>query len=394
MTKLRLAVLNTQSPQHYFGGVERRIREVTLRIQNEVDSTIYSGTKAGFKTDETINGVNYVPCKSTDRLFPLDNWTYNRSVVKKQELYKADVFEIHNNSAYGFPKVLEKRGKNKSLIHVVHGPLKDEYEQGLKNKNQSFHAKIANLFMRYQARQEETMTKKASLIVAVSKYSKNRILEHYGVEEQKIRIIPNGVDVEKFKSIDTAKVKRQLGFGEEPIVLFVGSLIPRKGLPYLIESAKKIVKQRANTKFLIVGNGPLREQLDELLSTAGLLGNFTFLNKLDESQLMGIYNAADVFTLPSLQEGQGIVLLEAQACGKPVVAFGVGGVTEAVRDKETGYLYELGDVEGFADGILKLLNDEMLRQKMGAAGHKFVTENFSWDLCAQRMLEVYQKQLS
>ena len=79
---------------------------------------------------------------------------------------------------------------NKSLIHVVHEFFKDEYRQGLKNKNQSFHAKIANLFMRYQARQEETMTKKASLIVAVSKYSKNRILEHYGVEEQKLESYP------------------------------------------------------------------------------------------------------------------------------------------------------------------------------------------------------------
>ncbi|HSV49202.1 MAG TPA: glycosyltransferase, partial [Candidatus Acidoferrales bacterium] len=102
----------------------------------------------------------------------------------------------------------------------------------------------------------------------------------------------------------------------------------------------------------------------------------------------------DVFVLPSIQEGQGIVLLEAQACGKPVVAFGVGGVNEAVRDKESGFLLELGDTEGLADKLLLLLGDEGLRQKMGAAGRIFVTKNYTWDLCAQRMLSLYREALS
>ena len=272
--------------------------------------------------------------------------------------------------------------------------LADEYEQGLKNEHQTLRVKLANKFMKHQAKQEEAMAKKASLIVAVSKYSRDKILEHYDIEEGKIRIIPNGVDVEKFKPTDAAASKRQFNLGKEPTVLFVGSLVPRKGLPYLVEAAKKVVKQQANTKFVIVGDGPLRKQLDESLNNAGLMGNFVFLGNLKEDQLSTIYSAADVFVLPSIQEGQGIVLLEAQACGKPVVAFGEGGVYEAVRDKETGFLVELGNSEGLADELLRLLGDEGLRQKMGAAGRRFVTENFTWDLCAQRMLSVYREQLA
>jgi phosphatidylinositol alpha-1,6-mannosyltransferase len=98
--------------------------------------------------------------------------------------------------------------------------------------------------------------------------------------------------------------------------------------------------------------------------------------------------------LPSIQEGQGIVLLEAQACAKPVVAFGVGGVKEAVKEKETGFLLEKGDTEGLADRLLQLLGDEGLRQKMGAAGRRFVSENYTWNLCAERMLKVYREALA
>jgi glycosyltransferase involved in cell wall biosynthesis len=394
MTKFRLAVFNTQPPHLYFGGVERRILEVTKRIASEADVNVYSGTKAGFKTPITLDGVNYVPAKSTDKLFPLDNWTYNRNLTKNPEVFGADIFEIHNNSAYGFPKALEKRSPKKPFIHLIHGPLMDEYEQGLKNEHQTLRVKLANKFMKHQAKQEEAMAKKASLIVAVSKYSRDKILEHYDVEEAKIRIIPNGVDVEKFKPTEAAASKRQFNLGDEPTVLFVGSLVPRKGLPYLVEAAKKIVKQKANTKFVIVGDGPLRKQLDESLNNAGLMGNFVFLGNLKENQLSAVYGTADVFVLPSIQEGQGIVLLEAQACGKPVVAFGEGGVYEAVRDKETGFLVDLGNSEGLADNLLKLLGDDGLRQKMGTAGRRFVTENFTWDLCAQRMLSVYREQLA
>ena len=394
MAKFRLAVLNTQPPHLYFGGVERRILEVTKRVAAEAEVNVYCGTKAGFKTPITLDGVNFVPAKSTDKLFPLDNWTYNRSLTKNSEVFGADIFEIHNNSAYGFPKALEKRSLKKPFIHLIHGPLADEYEQGLKNEHQTLRVKLANRFMKHQAKQEEAMAKKASLIVAVSKYSRDKILEHYDVDETKIRIIPNGVDVEKFKPTDAAASKRQFGLGKEPTVLFVGSLVPRKGLPYLVEAAKKVVKQQANTKFVIVGDGPLRKQLDESLNNAGLMGNFVFLGNLKEDQLSAVYSAADVFVLPSIQEGQGIVLLEAQACGKPVVAFGEGGVYEAVRDKETGFLVDLGNSEGLADNLLKLLGDEALRQKMGATGRRFVTENFTWDLCAQRMLGVYREQLA
>jgi phosphatidylinositol alpha-1,6-mannosyltransferase len=189
-------------------------------------------------------------------------------------------------------------------------------------------------------------------------------------------------------------VRRQFGLDNEPCVLFVGSLIPRKGLPFLVEAAKKIVKQNADTKFLIVGDGPLKNHLADSLESANLLGNFKFLGNLKNEMLPSVYNSADVFVLPSIQEGQGIVLLEAQASGKPVVAFDVGGVKEATRNGETGLLVKRGSTSELADALLKLLGDASLRERMGINGRRFVTENFTWDICAQKMLKVYREVLA
>lgn len=395
MDRFRLAVFNTQPPHLYFGGVERRIIETTKRLQNQADITVYSGTKAGFKEPTTINGVSFVPCYSTDKIFPLDNWFFNRSLSKKASNINAEVYEAHAVSGYGFPKKLKKLGINKPFIQTIHGVLADEYEQAKKNGYPSFRGRIANQFMHHLAKLEEETAKNATLIVTISRYSLEKIQKHYGVEPSKVRIVPNGVDVEKFKPMENpAAVKQQFGLGNEPCVLFVGSLIPRKGLPFLVEAAKKIVKEQAGTKFLIVGDGPLKNQLADSLETANLSGNFKFLGNIKEDALSAVYNCADVFVLPSIQEGQGIVLLEAQASGKPVVAFDVGGVNEAVQNGETGLLVKRGSTIELADALLKLLGDRALREKMGANGRGFVTENFTWDICAQKMLKVYREALA
>jgi glycogen(starch) synthase len=395
MEKFRLAVFNTQPPHLYFGGVERRIIETAKRLQNQADITVYSGTKAGFKKPMDINGVTFVPCYSTDKLFPLDNWFFNRSISKKAGTIDADVYEAHAVSGYGLLKALNKRGIKKPFVHTIHGVLADEYEQALKSGYQTFRSRLANYFMHRLAKLEGETAKNAKLIVTISKYSVEKIQKCYAVDEAKVRIVPNGVDPEKFKLLeDQEAIKRQFGLGNEPCVLFVGSLIPRKGLPFLVEAAEKIVKEYSETKFVIAGEGPLKNQLLSNLATANLSGNFKFLGNVKEDMLPAVYNCADVFALPSIQEGQGIVLLEAQASAKPVVAFDVGGVNEAVRNGETGLLVKRGDTGELADALLKLLSDKALREKMGANGRRFVTENFTWDICAQKMLSVYREALA
>jgi glycosyltransferase involved in cell wall biosynthesis len=394
MKKLSLAVFNTQPPHLYFGGVERRIMETAKTLRNQVDTTVYSGTKAGFKKPASVNGATLVPCYSTDALFPVDNWFFNRTIAEAADKIKADVYEAHAVSGYRFLKALKKRNAKKPFIQTVHGVLADEYMQSLQRGAPTLRAKLANLVMWQLSKLEEESAKNATLTVTISKYSRRKITQFYGVDEAKIRIVPNGVDTQKFKpSKNCEQLKRQIGIDNKLCVLFVGRLIPRKGLHYLVKAAKQIIKEFNQTKFLIAGNGPQRNSLISHLENMNLTSNFLFLGDVNENTLPALYNCADIFVLPSIQEGLGIALLEAQATAKPIVAFDVGGVSEAVLDKESGLLVK-PDSRKLADAIMKLLASFSLREKMGRRGREFVVNRFSWDVCAKKMLQVYREALA
>jgi glycosyltransferase involved in cell wall biosynthesis len=391
MEKLRVVVFNTQPPHLYFGGVERRIMEIGKRLSDEVNFTVYSGTKAGFYTPATVEGVKIVPCSSTDRLFPIDNWTFNRTLKKMAPRFQADVYESHNVSGYGLQKTLQTRNAKMPFITTVHGVLADEYTQAQRRGGASARVRLANFFMKQLAKIEGESARNASLVVTISRYSKQKIVELYGVDEAKIRIVPNGVDPQKFKPIsDCAAIRELIGAGNRSIVLFVGRLIPRKGLHYLVEAARRVVREHNETLFVIVGDGPLKSQIVSEVTQAGLARNFAFLGDVAETELPTLYGCADIFAFPSIQEGQGIVLLEAQAAALPVVAFNVSGVTEAVLDKQTGLLVD-PDSGNLAEAIIALLLDAALQRSLGAKGREHVLQELTWDICAKKMISVYQE---
>jgi len=389
--KLKVAVFNTQPPHLYFGGVERRIVETAKILVNEVDTKVYSGTKKGFNKTTVIDGTTFIPCFSTDTLYPLDNWVFNRSLSRMVDSIKADVYEAHTVSGYKFLKVLKKRKISKPFIHSIHGVLADEYIQSSKSVSPSLKMKLSNVFMWHLGRIEKDAARKATLIVTVSRYSAQKIVQLYGVDETKIRIVPNGVDLQKFKPTeDCEKVKDRIGGNSKHLVLFVGSLIPRKGLHFLIEASKQVIKESRETKFLIVGEGPLKSNLISYSKEQGVSDKFVFLGDVPDAMLPQLYNCADVFASSSIQEGQGISLLEAQATAKPVVAFNVSAINEVVKNKETGLLVKPDSYE-LANAILSLLSDKSLRERMGRSGREFVSKNFSWDICAQKMFKIYSE---
>jgi glycosyltransferase involved in cell wall biosynthesis len=389
--KLKVAVFNTQPPHLYFGGVERRIVETAKLLANEVDMTVYSGTKKGFNKTTDIDGATVVPCFSTDMLYPLDNWVFNRSISRMVNKIEADIYEAHAVSGYGFIDALKKRKINKPFIQTVHGVLADEYIQSSRSVSPSLKMKLSNFFMRHLGRIEKDAARKATLIVTVSRYSAQKIVQLYHVDEKKIRIVPNGVDSQKFKPTeDCEEVRNIIGGNSEHVILFVGNLIPRKGLHYLIEAAKHVTKESKETKFVVVGDGPLRNHLVLYSEEQGVADNFVFLGDVPEAMLHSLYNCADVFASPSIQEGQGISLLEAQATAKPVVAFDISAIGEVVKNKETGLLVKPDSYE-LANAILQLLSDRSLREKMGRSGREFVSKNFSWKICAQKMSQIYSE---
>lgn len=399
MKKLKIAVFNTQPPHIYRGGVERRIIEVGKRLMGTVETTVYSGTKSGFRETFKIDGLKVVPCFSTDMFFPLDNWFFNKTVSRMVDKIRADVYEAHTASGYGIATALRNKGKAKPFVHTIHGVLADEYLKSFENGPSTPRVKLAKFFMPYLSRHEKETAENATLVVTISRYSLQKIVQLYNISREKIRIVPNGVDVQQFKPKNISKeemkqIKSRMELKiNEKCILFVGNIIPRKGLHLLIDAMKHICREMKNVKAVIVGSGPLKNSLIKYAKLSNVLEHFIFLGQVEDEMLPKIYNCCDIVVLPSLQEGQGITLLEAQATAKPVVACKVGGVSEIVLHGQTGFLVEPNGLE-LSEAILKLLTDEDLKKKMGENGRKFVHEKFSWERCAEKMLNVYNEALN
>lgn len=389
--KLKVAVFNTQPPHLYFGGVERRIIENAKLLKKDIDTTIYSGSKKGFNKPLVIDGITFIPCFSTDMVYPIDNWFFNKSISGLVKFIQTDIYEAHTVSGYKLLKTLKKQKIRKPFIHTIHGVLADEYIQASRSVSPTVRMKLSNFFMWYLAKIEKETAQKADLIVTVSNYSAQKIVQLYGIDQTKIRVVPNGVDLQKFKpNKDDDKIRNIIGSDYENLVLSVSNLIPRKGLHFLIEAAKNVIKENKKTKFVVVGDGPLRNYLISYSKLLGVFENFVFLGEVSEALLQSLYNCASIFVSSSIQEGQGISLLEAQATAKPVVAFDVTAIKEVVKNHETGLLVK-PDKNELSIALLYLLSDKILREQMGHSGREFVSKNFSWKISAKNMLQIYSE---
>ena len=189
-------------------------------------------------------------------------------------------------------------------------------------------------------------------------------------------MIPYGVDLDKYQIESGEAVRQELGISPDRLVIgMVGRLHVQKGHLYLIEAAEKLTKQFSSLLFVLVGDGPLGEELKDRVHQKHLDAHFQFLGfRHDVDRLL---HAFDIFTLPSLYEGLPNVILEAMACGKPVVASHVDGSKELIVPEETGLLVDPKDVDQLVNALGQLIESPSLLKQMGRAGRKRVEEVYS-----------------
>jgi len=213
------------------------------------------------------------------------------------------------------------------------------------------------------------------------------------VDERKVCCIPNGVDFEAFDKIDDdpASILRKYDLKKDNYLLFMGRLSSLKGVQYLIDAFKVIKKDYINMKLVIVGTGDLEGYLKNLSQG---IASIVFTGHIDSLNVRTILyrNCASV-VVPSIYEGLPTVVLEAMACGKAVVASGVGGIPLLIRHGQNGFLTKPGDSEGLEKFIRVLLENANLRENMGAFGRKFIEEKFSVDRMVCDTLKVYDSLL-
>ncbi len=266
--------------------------------------------------------------------------------------------------------------KSKPLVLTYHNDIVGE---GIANHIANFYNLIALKLILKTANK---------IIITHSKYLKSARLKKYN---DKIEVIPIGVDIEKFKPSNIKK--------EENILFFLSVLDEfhrYKGLDYLLKALVIVKEEIPDVKLMVGGKGKLLGYYKNMVKSMNLEKNVDFVGFIPEEKLVEYYNKCDIFVLPSIsqkQEGFGIVLLEAMACGKPVVATEMVGVAEDVRKNNVGIIVPPKDIETLASAVVKALDDKELARKMGEDGRRLVEEKYTWKRVAEMIEKVYNDTL-
>jgi phosphatidylinositol alpha-1,6-mannosyltransferase len=185
-------------------------------------------------------------------------------------------------------------------------------------------------------------------------------------------------------------VREQLGISKDEFMLLaVHRLDKRKDFATAILALRNVLRHKPNVKLIIVGVGPEHGRFIEIARREGVASSVVFVGHVNYQQLPSYYAAADLFLLSSFYEAFGLVLLEAMAAAKCVVASSVGGVPEIVRDRVTGFLFPAGNVDVLTSILLDVLGDEKRRLKMGEAGRRRVLEQYTWSEISKRYVNAF-----
>ena len=316
----------------------------------------------------------------------------------------------------GFAEALLARiaseGRNYRLVHAhywLSGLVARRLREGLGTPwVQSFHS-LARMraaaglpFDFHRGAVEEDLAAQADRIVAMSRAEGRALVRLYRARSERICVAEPGVDARPASPAAIAAVRRELQLEGRRMVLFAGRLEPLKGADTLVEAIRELAADPdlADTVCVLIGDdsgdgarsgdGGERRRLEGLVAAAGISDRVRFLGAVPHAALAPYYALADVCVVPSRVETFGLVALEAQAQGTPVVAARVGGLPEVVADDETGRLIDGHDPADYCAAIAALLHDDAARRRMGDAARRRAF-TFSWDRMVDRLLSIYNR---
>src|SRR5437667_3351822 len=222
----------------------------------------------------------------------------------------------------------------------------------------------------------------ADAIAAVSAFDMQQCRETFDVSPDRLHLIPNAVDVEKFHP-------PAQGGDRPPTVTFLGRLEQWKGANSFIQIARTVLHEVPKARFQMVGDGPLRSKL--MTDARDLNGNIRFLGEIGHDRIPELLRHSSVLPLPSFIEGLPTSCLEALASGTPVVASDTGGTSEIIQDGQTGFLCPRGNLDDFADRVVRLLQDPELASRLGRNGRALVEHLYSWTRIAEVTERLYER---
>lgn len=368
----------------YFGGTEKVVFEVGKRLAKRHDITILTSRIPKTSAYEGIEGMNIYrtpsiyfsnlpsfmpPPYTISPLFILD-------LIRRRN---ADIFHIHNRFWYYLGTLLTiKLLLRKKLVLTLHNA-----------KPEGISFLTDNSAALYDLVWGKRIMENTNRITAVSRYTRDVTVPkrlHFKTE-----VIYNGVDVERFAPRDDgSEIRKRFGVENQPLLLTNARLVPQKGLSYLIDALAMLKKEMRDVSLLIIGKGPLKDELAKQCVRNGIQDSIFFVTGIPEEELPLYYNAADLFVLPSVWEPSALVLYEALASGKAIVATDAGGIPE-IMTQECGFFVKPRDANELFEKIKFLLENDDLRKRMENKARERAVGNFTWEIIAEKFEAVYNK---
>lgn len=377
---MRICHITSCFPPSY-GGIETCVYNLCKRLVKKghrVKVITTSRGKAPGKYHEWIDGIEVI--RYPERFHILE-----APIVPQIALHAlfedCDVLHIHGMTptVTELSLILGKLFRRKSVVLTYHFDA-ETAECGF----------LGRFASRVYAHVIRLVVKLADKVVATSKGYADTSLVLRSISS-KITVIPCGVDLNKFTFYQ--KEYENVNGARSYTILYVGKLSWYKGIEYLIQAMKIVTETIRNVKLIIVGHGPQRNKLSSLVNEVDFKNCVFFTGCLPEESLHEHYQMADLLVLPSFsrREAFGIVLLEAMACGKPVIASNIPGLSSVIKNDRCGLLVHPKDSSRLANAIISLLIADDERKKMGAYARSFVEANYDWDDIATVYEAIYNQ---
>ena len=301
---------------------------------------------------------------------------YLPPIIAKRELKEFDIIHVHTfRSIMVIPIWYYAKKYNIPYILQAHGSVLPFFQkQCLK--------KIFDLFFGYR------ILRDASKIIASTKIEAEQY-KKMGVDEGKIEIVPNGIDLSELNLPERGEFRKKYKIKDEKIILYLGRIHKIKGIDLLMKAFVGLIKEMGDVRLVIVGQddgflSTLKRQIEDLKIGDKIL----LTGPIPEKDKLGAYVDADVYVLPSVYETFPVTVLEACACGTPVIVTDRCGIANIVNNNNVGYVVEYNK-DQLQDAIFKILINEELRRYFGEGGKKLVREKFSWDIVVEQLEKIY-----
>ncbi|QSQ09405.1 N-acetyl-alpha-D-glucosaminyl L-malate synthase [Koleobacter methoxysyntrophicus] len=352
------------------GGMKEHIISLINGLDPQKFAIYVAGERDFIQNMNPVNKhITSIPVEIKGDCSPKSDVECIYSLIKLLFKNPFDVVHCHGLKAALLGGIAAGLTGYKNCIYTVHNDVSFDAGQRIKKKGYETAERFSSYFFRY--------------IIAVSEGLKRELTSKRGIPEEKIKVIPNGIDVKRYKtSGNVNRIKEQMGIPKNSRVIgTIARFAPQKDLSTLLRAVSRLISLVPDVRFIMVGDGPLRPQLEKEAENLNIRDKVIFTGyRHDIPKILGIM---DVFALSSRTEGMPITVLEAMVMEKAVVATGVGGIPEVVKHGVSGILVNPGDEAALAGGLLRVLNDKELAQALGSAGKKTILERYT----VEKMLE-------